>query len=132
MPDYIQPFWFNILGGVLALAGTAVLFLDLRGDSIAAKASDVQIYIGRLDQQIEELSQIPKDRGLKTPEGIDIGEAFEIMYEGARAANRKNRDTYLNLLEEVKTEQDKHRWAQKIAIALVLLGGCLQIVGGLL
>jgi hypothetical protein len=128
MLDLVQPYWLNALGAAFALLGTAVLFLDLKGDSISSKATDVQAYIGRLDQQIEDLAEQPKERGFKTPEGVDIGEAFDLLYQAAKIANRKNRGTYLGLLDEVKAEAQKHRRALKTAIALVILGGCLQVI----
>ncbi|MDB6061740.1 MAG: hypothetical protein JWM78_1843 [Verrucomicrobiaceae bacterium] len=121
-----------VLGGGLQLIGSAVLFLDLRGDRIAQKATEIQIYIGRLDEQIEDIEKEPKERGMKTREGIDIGEAFDIMEQAAKLANRENKKKHLNLLEEVLAETAKHHRAQTAAIVLVLLGSVLQIISALL
>ena len=132
MLDFIQQWWLAFVGGGLQLVGTAVLFLDLRGDKIAEKATQVQIYIGQLDEQIEDLEKESKARGMKTPEGIDIGEAFEIMENGVKGANRKNRELHRKLLNEMLEEAGKHRRAQLIAIILVLFGSVLQIISAVL
>lgn len=132
MLGFIQQWWLAVLGGGLQLIGTAVLFLDLRGDRIAKKATEIQIYIGLLDEQIEELEKEPKQRGMKTREGIDIGEAFDIMEQATKLANRENRKKHRNLLDEVLAEAEKHRRAQGIAIGLVLLGSVLQIISAIL
>jgi hypothetical protein len=128
MLGFIQQWWLAVLGGGLQLIGTAVLFLDLRGDRIATKATEIQIYIGLLDEQIEDLEKEPKQRGMKTREGIDIGEAFDIMEQATKLANRENRKKHRRLLDEVLVEAEKHRRAQGIAIVLVLVGSVLQII----
>jgi hypothetical protein len=132
MLDLIQQWWLAFLGGGLQLIGTAVLFLDLRGDRIAEKATELQIYIGLLDEQIEDLEKEPKQRGMKTPQGTDIGELLGITEDAAKLANRKNREKYRGLLNDVLAEAEKHRRAQGIAISLVLLGSVLQIVSAIL
>jgi hypothetical protein len=120
--------WLAVLGGGLQLVGTAVLFLGLRSDRIAKKATQIQIYIGQVDEQIEDLENQPKRRGMMTREGIDMGEAFDIMEQAAKLANRTNRKQHRYLLDEVLTEAAKHRRAQLAAIVLVLLREDLQIL----
>lgn len=131
MLGLVEPWALNLVGGLFALAGTAILFLDLRGDQFSSKATDVQIYIGKLDKQLDELRELPKDRGFTTPDGIDIGEAFEIMEKATEGANKRNRDTHIQLLEKMKAHEAKHRAAQKAAITLVLVGGLFQILAAL-
>jgi hypothetical protein len=132
MLELIQQWWLAVLGGGLQLIGTAVLFLDLRGDRIAEKATELQIYIGMLDEQIEDLENESKLRGMKTPEGADIGELLGITEDAAKLANRRNRVKYRDLLNDVLAEAKKHRRAQGVAIGLVLLGAVLQIVSAIL
>jgi hypothetical protein len=128
MQDLITPSTLNIVGVAFALLGTAILFLDLRGDKVSGKARETQIYIAKLDQTINELRAIPKDRGMVTEEGIDIGETFEMMEAGAEEAQVKNRQTHIDLLDEIDTQAKKHRAAVALAVALVLFGGLLQLV----
>lgn len=128
MLGFIQQWWLAVLGGGLQLIGTAVLFLDLRGDRIAKKATEIQIYLGLLDEKLEDLEKEPKPRGMKTREGIDIGEAFDIMEQATKLANRENRRKHRRLLDEVLVEAEKHRRTQAIAIVLVLVGSVLQII----
>ena len=128
MTEFFQQWWLAVLGGGFQLIGTLVLCIDLHGDRIAQKATEIQIYIGRLDEQIENLENEPKERGMKTRGGTDIGEAFSILQEAAKRANRNNKNKHLDLLEEVLAESAKHRVALQIAIGLGLLGSFLQFI----
>ena len=125
--DLVSPQTLSVLGAALALLGGAVLFLDLRGNKIQETVRNVEIYIGRLQQQIEDMDQNPIPRGEAIVHGQDLGEVWEIMRDGAKQANQKNRDIQLGLLEKVNEQVDRHRRAEVWAIFLVLSGGLLQL-----
>ena len=125
--DLVSPQTLSVLGAALALLGGAVLFLDLRGNKIQETVRNVEIHIGRLQQQIEDIDQNPIPRGEASVHGQDLGEVWDILQDGAKQANQKNRDIQLGLLEKVNEQVDRHRRAQVWAIFLVLSGGLLQL-----
>lgn len=123
-----NPGLLSLLGASLGLLGTAILFLDLRGDTVQDKVREIQIYIGRLQQQIDELAREPKPANSATLQGQSFGDIFDILRDGAQQANAKNTDLSLDLLEQVSREREKHRRAVGMSIVLILVGGILQLV----
>jgi hypothetical protein len=126
--DFLSPQTLSVIGAALALLGGVILFLDLHGNKIQEAVRNVEIHMGRLQQQIDDMDKKPIPRGEAAVQGQDLGEIFEIMRDGAKMANEKNTDIRLELLEKVNEQLDKHRRAEGLANFLVIFGGLLQLV----
>ena len=120
--------WLDKVGGLLALLGSAVLFLDLRGDAVASKLRGLEIHIGELDRIMEKKVPRIDTQGVSSAEADAFNAMVDIVEDAEKGAQAENRKLRTALLKQIQAAQAKHRGTQRIAIALVLLGGALALL----
>src|SRR5687768_15389202 len=107
----------SAIGLALNLLGIAVLAYDQwKNQSEDSKLSDIQRFIATLDIGVEEMTLDPIPAGVKTEDGLDLGEAQRLLREATRDAQRTNRKTYLEMMNSVQRSKDSRRPRVRVAL----------------
>lgn len=99
-----------------------------KGQGEAVKRAKIDSFISDLDAQIADLPPSTQESGSRADSKADaIEEAFEIMRDGALAAQVVNRARAREMTEEWTKDCRRHQPRILVATALVSLGGVLEV-----
>ena len=111
---------------------SATLFLladEVRGRDESIKLLDIQEHLNRLEEITSEVGEESTEPGQGTVRGHDIGQMFGIMQEAAREALENENRMVRTKMNDISTASRRRRSVIVKAIALVALGGVLELVG---
>ena len=123
---------FVVLGLSLDVLATLFLSLDLRKyqDGFGTYVN-IQLHIRRLDDSLSDLQKQIDETPLAgtTPEEIELEEVTRLTIEASADAVRKNRQIAVEQLERWNDDYCTRVPWVKGAIALVVTGGILNLIG---
>jgi hypothetical protein len=111
------------VGAAISCVGVVMQFvLDQQGKREEQKIADIRDYIDMLDQSVDDLEKEDKTQGRTIKDGVDIGEAFEILRAAAEQANKENRKKMRKLVDQVGASASRRLKIGRVALGLILLG----------
>lgn len=113
----------GIIGPVLTCVGALIQLYDWRQAKMQGRrVAELQDYIDRLNDSIEDLRRTDTSPGFRTREGVDLGESLRLLQEGAEMANKRNKAKLRDLADQV---EEASSWREKyvlVSFVLVVLG----------
>ncbi len=111
---------------------SATLFLladEVKSRDEATKLLEVQEHLNRLEEIAADVGEESTARGQGTVLGHDIGQMFEIMQDASREALKNENRMVRSKMSDISSASRRRRSVIVKAIALVALGGALELVG---
>lgn len=131
--NIFTPSVLSLIGIVLDVIGFVVLTYDqIMSQREAKRYGDLARYIEKLSLAMDDLAATPIQHGRSSIGGVDMGDAWTIAIEGARAANLDNRERAQQVLDEIERSAETRRWPARLALGLVAFGAILQGIGAAL
>lgn len=117
---------FGVFGPILICVSGVLQFLDWQRSEGERQAIEMRRgFIETLDDHLGDLRKEDKTRGLVTPEGIDIGQTFDILQAGVEGAIKINKKNLRDLVDQIDTAAAKRAVSVKISLACLLIGTVL-------
>lgn len=114
---------FGVIGPALTCFGAVVQFIDWRKSRVEnKKIADVREHIDALDEIVDDLRKKDKTRGRGSIQGVDIGEAFDILQKGVELANKNSRKYLREYTDEVDRASARREKYVRLSVLLIVAG----------